>query len=210
MGSFKYRIPQIICSVVAVVVVLSGFLKVPALKAAGTNLTNWVTVVTPFAMIVGAVSVLKTKVTSVAKHRDREGWLLDAWQAVLTVGVISLGMIGGTTHPLYVWVFDKIVMVLESAVLGLIALLLLSSAWRVLKAKNWESCLFIAGLFVSLLSQVPLGEMVWGGFPKISAFVQNVVSMATMRALGISIALGLITTGLRTILGHEKGYLPQE
>lgn len=210
MKLFKQTIPQLICSVAAVTLILGGYLKVPALKTAGNQLTAWITLITPFAMIMGAIMVTRTKIVSIIKGRDTVGRFLDVWQLAIMVFIISLGMVGGITHPQYVWVFDKIVKVLSGATTGLIVLLTLSSAWRVLKVKNWESSLFIAGLFLTMLALVPLGEVIWSGYPKIAAFVQDVLSMATMRALAISMVVGMVATGLRTILGIEKGHLGRD
>jgi hypothetical protein len=61
-----------------------------------------------------------------------------------------------------------------------------------------------------LLGQVPAGSLLWEEFPLIKEWVLRVPTMAGARGILLGVALGIIATGLRILLGADRPYVDAE
>jgi hypothetical protein len=191
----------------ALLVILGGFIEVPALKTMSDEVTAWVPLITPFAMVIGVAGLVRRTVRSIARSQSLYDRLADGFILVSVAGVSILGFSRGMNHPNYVWFFNNVIAVFEAGAVGIISLFSASAARRVLRLKNAESCFFVAALVLTFLTVTNLGEVVWRGYPRLAGFFDNVVSMAAMRGITITAAVGLMSTGLRVMLGIERSYL---
>jgi hypothetical protein len=61
-----------------------------------------------------------------------------------------------------------------------------------------------------MIGRVPVGEIIWPGFPDFIEWIMNVPQLAAKRAIMIGAALGAISTGLKVIVGLERAYMGGE
>ncbi|MCL5039724.1 MAG: hypothetical protein M1299_07900, partial [Firmicutes bacterium] len=85
-----------------------------------------------------------------------------------------------------------------------------SASFRAFRARNVEATiLLLAGVLV-LLGRAPVGELISGFFPRGADWLMNVPNIAGNRAILIGAAIGTVATGLRLLLGIDRGYLGGE
>jgi uncharacterized membrane protein YjjB (DUF3815 family) len=65
--------------------------------------------------------------------------------------------------------------------------------------------MLVAGCFV-ILSNAPVGEVIWSGIPAIGECFRFVGQVPGMRAFEVVGALGMIAYGFRALLGKERGF----
>ena len=115
---------------------------------------------------------------------------------------------------------------LTSTVFALLAFYVASAAFRAFRAKNTEAILLLATAFVILLGRTFAGVLltswidpgVWSGFEyltgarieNLTVYVMSVFNTAGNRAIMIGIALGIVATSLRVLLGLDRSYLGRD
>jgi hypothetical protein len=207
---WKYHVPVVLLQVTVIVLVLAGFLQIPGLVKTSATIVSWVPLMTLFGQLAGIAMLSRSKLQSVLKGKVLMDRASDAWILLVMVVVGFVGVFQGITSPSYSWIFSNLGLIYEAAAQSLMAFFGASAMWRVLKLKNSMSIFFAAGLFLTLLTATALGETIWSGYPTLVSFVTGTVNMASIRAIGISIALGLVATGFRTMTGIERTYVGRE
>jgi hypothetical protein len=91
---------------------------------------------------------------------------------------------------------------------GLLAFYLASASFRALRDRNLESLLLLVSAILLMLLSAPIGGLI-PGVTNVANWVQNVPNTAGMRGILLGTALGAIGLSIRTLLGYEKGYLPE-
>jgi hypothetical protein len=111
------------------------------------------------------------------------------------------------------WLYEYVYSSLSATMFALLAFFVASASYRAFRARNLEATiLLLAGFFV-MLGRVPLGDLISGWMPEgwqishWAGWIMNVINTAGQRAIMIGIALGLVSTSLRIILGLERAYL---
>lgn len=133
------------------------------------------------------------------------------------------------------WLFDFIVTPLNQAMFALLAFFVASAAFRAFRIKNVEATVLLATAFVILLGRTYAGVWLTDGLPDapvaaaeghpvsdagrwlsmlrieyVADAIYNVFNLAGMRAIKIGIALGIVATSLKVLLGVDRSYLGSE
>jgi hypothetical protein len=91
-----------------------------------------------------------------------------------------------------------------------------SASYRAFRAKNAEATVLLASAFLVLLGRTFIGKLIsfWvpldragPDIPRLTEWIMNVPNLAGQRAIMIGIALGVVSTSLKLILGIERSYL---
>ena len=99
---------------------------------------------------------------------------------------------------------------------ALLAFFVASAAFRAFRAKNIEATLLLVTAFIVLLGQTYAGYLMTRGLPPsvagltipgLSQLIQDVFTTAGQRAIMIGIALGIVATALKIILGVDRSYI---
>jgi hypothetical protein len=100
---------------------------------------------------------------------------------------------------------------------AMLAFYVASASYRAFRARNFQATLLLVAAFLVLSGRVLFDELVFGFLPAdwkvlstVSDFIMNVLNTAGMRAILIGIALGIVSTSLRIILGIERSHLGSE
>jgi hypothetical protein len=67
--------------------------------------------------------------------------------------------------------------------------------------------LLLASAIIVMVGRVPLGHYIWDKLPLVGDWILSYPNMAGQRAIMIGIALGIVSTSLRILLGIERTYL---
>lgn len=117
---------------------------------------------------------------------------------------------GNGETSVYTWFYDAVYVPMQSTMFALLAFFISSAAFRAFRIRSANAVLLGVAALVVILGSVPVGEAVWPQFPTLVAWVMNCLQTAGKRAILIGAALGAIATGLKMIVGAEKGYLSRD
>lgn len=226
----KRTIPILIACFVGFLLIVSKF--VPPFEHWEDKVKLWFDILAAFAFIIGGANIFKT---NLKKINDREaGWgyavvLLSAFVGTLAVGLLKVGVPPNEKYAEYGWsgaydtegsafwwVFQYFYVPLGATMFATLAFYVSSAAFRAFRAKNVEASLLLITAVLVLLGQTSTGPKMTDFLPEnLSQFkVENVketlinlFNTLGTRAIMIGIALGVISTSLKVLLGIDQSYL---
>jgi hypothetical protein len=108
---------------------------------------------------------------------------------------------------------------LSAAMFSLLGFFVASASYRAFRAKTREATLLLVAAFIILLGRTPMGHYItgwlpdalnWLHIPNLSNWILSFPNAAGQRAIMIGIALGIVSTSLKLILGIERTHLGGE
>jgi hypothetical protein len=123
------------------------------------------------------------------------------------------------------WIYQYGLVPLTATMFAMLAFYIASAAFRAFRAKNVEASLLLGTAFIVLLGQVyagywltdflPVdpGDTAWSQFlnglrlENLTQMIMDVPQKAGNRAITIGIALGIVSTSLKVLLGVDRTYL---
>ena len=129
------------------------------------------------------------------------------------------------------WIYEFLFSPVVSTMFALLAFYVSSAAFRAFRAKNLEAILLLSTALIVLIGQTTDREiltLIWPSFTKpsdpgssgpfvnfvsyspiadITEFIRKTFVTAGQRAIMIGIALGVVATSLRVLLGLDRAYL---
>lgn len=220
----RREVPILITLVVGLVFILSFFIPHAPFDSLESWYNEWFSIVASFAIWLGALNLLKISVMRVS--RRSHDWQLSlviiaCFLAIVVAGAID-GFAGLRNDPptsfrdpgtRFDWLYTFVYTPLSSTMFAILAFFVASASYRAFRARNLRATLLLlAGVFV-MLGRVPLGDMLTGFLPEgfqssdLASWVMNFPQTAGQRAIKIGVALGIVSTSLRIILGIERSHL---
>lgn len=220
----RREVPLIITSVAGLVFAISYFIPHAPFGESQNLFTEWVTIVQSFAIWLGALNLLKISVQKI--QRQRSGWGYSVVIIVSLLVMLGIGFFDGFNGlnqdpPLsfrapdtgFDWIYQFVYTPLQSTMFAMLAFFVASASYRAFRARNFEATLLlIAGIFV-MGGRVPLFDLAskWvTDIPIFSIFadwIMTYLNTAGQRAIMIGIALGIMSSSLRIILGIERSHV---
>lgn len=116
------------------------------------------------------------------------------------------------------WLYEFIDKPLQQTTFAILAFYVASAAFRAFRARNAESVLLLITAFIILLGRTFVGAWMTQGLPETGGFaffrsdemtgwIMSVMNTAGNRAIMIGVALGIVATSLRIMLGIDRSYL---
>ncbi|MCB1154506.1 hypothetical protein KDL45_12710, partial [bacterium] len=141
--------------------------------------------------------------------------------ATLFVGMLKTGNPDGITgNPVaqgshFNLVYEHFFKPLSATMFALLAFYVASASYRAFRAKNVEATVLLVAAFIILLGRTFVGTVLsfWTdpgtgfGIPQMAEWIMNYPNLAGQRAIMIGIALGIVSTSLKIILGIDRSYL---
>ncbi len=226
----KRTIPLLICGSAGFVILLSFFS--PLTTTWGETVAIWFDVLAAIAFVLGGGNLLFLHLKKVS---DRvPGWAfsaitLGAFFLTLFVGLFKFGVHPNSSYPLFGWsgsyresgttfwwLYEYAFKPLTATMFAMLAFYVASAAFRAFRAKNVEAILLLGTAFIILLGRTAAGAYLTGWFPDAIGFlridsltvdIMSVINTAGNRAIMIGIALGLVSTSLKILIGVDRSYL---
>lgn len=212
------QIPIAITVVVGFAMVIRFFFEDQRVAhAVGSEIETWGIIIAAIAYFLGLLNLLRVNGTVIM--RFGKDWfyklvLVSAMLIELAIGVVGYHVQDmSPTQPdavdqAFRWVFDYLFTPLSATMFSLLAFFVASAAFRAFRAKSFEATLLLTAGVIVMLGRVPLGNWLTDGMAgDVTVWILNVPNLAGQRAIVMGAALGMISAGLRILLGIEKPYL---
>jgi len=173
-------------------------------------LRTWGIIVFNMSLGLGAVFMVRSHsktVISKGKNWQFSGWLLISLAVMLLTGLMGYAFSGAPAdNSIYGWLFIHIYTPLGATLYAITGFYIFSAAYRAFRARNLDAALMlIAGCFV-ILSNAPIGEVIWSGIPIIGTWFKFTGQIPGMRTFSMVAAFGMLAYGFRALLGKERGF----
>jgi len=201
----KLKVPLAITIILVLLQVTDYYLKVPVINTVAANFTVAILVMSAIAVGIGIISLTRIHVRRIVKKRPHS---LESAIMLITLAIfILVGAVLGSGDPSYIYMFQNIIVPLDSAMFSLAGFFMASAAYRAFRVRSREAMILLVAAVIVMLGQAPIGEAFWSGFPILSQWILDVPNTGGVRALIMGIAIGMLSLTIRMLMGHEKGYL---
>lgn len=211
----RREIPLLITGIVGVVFVIQYFIPHYPFSKMSNWFSDWFAIVQACAIWLGALNLLKISLQKISRRKTDWGYAVVV--VVCFLWVIVIGFINGeasrANETPWAWMYEFVYTPLAATMFAILAFFVASASYRAFRARNFEATLLLVAAFVMMLGRVPIGNAISGFMPDgymlgdFASWIMSVPQVAGQRAIGIGIALGIVSTSLRIILGIERSHL---
>lgn len=174
------------------------------------DIRTWATIIANIALGLGAIRLLQSHARTVQQRRST--WAYSVLLIALFVIVLLTGMTGyiqteqAMNNPIYAWIFEHPYTSLGQTMYAITGFYIFSAAYRAFRARNLDAGLLLVSGCLVMLTNAPVGEVIWSGFPVFGRWLLDQGQIPGMRAFLIVAAFGMLAYGFRALLGKEKGF----
>ena len=230
----KRTVPLIIAIVAGFVLLVANF--IPYAEDWGLKAQEWFNILAVGAMILGGGNLIKLHLMKVSGQRKGWGYsvvTIVCFSATIIIGMTKMGVHPNELYPNYAWsgyyleegsglwwIYQHMIVPLTSMMFAMLAFYVATAAFRAFRAKNTEATLLLITAGVVLLGRTYAGVwlfegwlpdwMQWLRFDNLTVWIMDIPNTAGTRAITIGIALGVVATSLRILLGVDRSYLGQD
>jgi len=183
-------------------------------------LTNWMLIIFAFAIWLGALNLLKVSLDKVSQRKTDWPYALVTILGFFLIAIPGFLFSGGRRFQdpgtAFDYIYQNIYAPLSATMFALLGFFVASASYRAFRARTKEATLLLLAGFFVMLGRVPVGDMITSFLPdgyrlsNVADWIMNYPQTAGQRAIMIGIALGIVSTSLRLILGIERSYLGGE
>jgi len=174
-------------------------------------------VLSAFAVVLALGSLIRVHFDKI--RRKRRNWQF-SWLLLIAFGASAvIGLFGGVAAdgvlPTAIGSFrfdiqtlyENIVIPLASSMFALLAFFMASAAYRAFRVRSTEATLLLVAAFIVMVGVLPMGYSISKHLPGFVQWILNVPNVAGQRGIVFGIALGVVATSLKIILGIERAWL---
>ena len=217
---WKRQIPILIVAVVGAITLFGWFIDQPNIQSfVDDDATQWYDILASFAIILGALNLMKLQIQKVV--RKKKGWpysliAIGGFIFAITAGFIVKGVddsvaVWGahvtTEGTVFKWMFDYMFTPMSATMFSLLAFFVASASYRAFRIRYFEATLLLVAGIIIMIGRVPIGSLISSWF----------VMYILVLALGIyvnfwkknkMITFGVVGIGLAivTIAGMMTGW----
>jgi hypothetical protein len=210
MPYISRRLPLAALFIAVVITVANYFLRGSnELSQSARILNNWAVVLFAFALAVGVVqlTVLRTRWVMNPKESPRRRILSVLFLAEMWI-ITIIGIIQGSRGAEFSWISKYIYTTLSGGQYGMIGFYITLACYKTMKVRRWDIAIFTIVCWIHLVANTPLVSYFIGyGWFNFSQWIYFWPSTAGGKALAMIAALGMVSVGVRGMLGMERGVL---
>ena len=217
---WKRQIPILIVTLVGSITLFGWFIDQPNIKEfVSDDATQWFDILASFAIILGALNLIKLQVQKVLYQKP--GWI---YSVVAILGFIfaiiagffvkgvddSVAQWGAhvtTEGTLFKWMFDYLFTPMSATMFSLLAFFVASASYRAFRIRNFEATLLLVSGIIIMVGRVPIGSVISSWFIMyllvLSAGIYVNVWKKNMTTTFIFVAVGIAVV---TIAGFMAGW----
>lgn len=198
----KRILPLIVGGLSALTVLAAVFLPGQG-SSVLTVLLNWVIVLAAITFLVAVASLALTHLRFIIT--GKKGFLLSLTLLISFAVTLVFGFLRGVEDPVFLKWIGAVVRPIESALLGLVALVMMSAALKIFRERGWSALTVSFGVSAVVFLVLGLGFLQNLNLPVLNWVIRLVegLPMIGARGLLIGIAIGLLMMAFRVIFGME-------
>lgn len=198
------------------IAVLSGiatlvlyFVNLPPGLEVRALLVEWVSTLAAVALLIGIINLIAVhlrKVSTLAK-----GWVYSLILFISFLVVVSLGIIMLAVPASAIgrdgvnFAFAYIQTPVEAALAALLGVVLIVAGARLIyRRRSWGAVFFVLIAALLLIGIAPLNDLSF--MQGVGNWIMQVPAAGGARGILLGVALGVLTTGLRVIIGADRPY----
>jgi hypothetical protein len=211
----RREVPLLITAIVGLTLIVVYFVPHPPFSDLRDLFSDWFGVIAAFAIYLGILSLLKINVDKI--YRKKSGWGFGIVTIMGFLLFVSVGLYEGSDFgeygTSYYYLYDRIYYPLMATMFAILAFFIGSASYRAFRARNLEATVLLLAAFFVMLGRVPIGYYLTSWMPEgfrmgsLADWIMDYPQTAGQRAVMIGIALGIVSTSLRVILGIERTFL---
>lgn len=211
----RREVPLLITGIVGVVFVISYFIPHFPFNRMNGWFSDWFSIVQACAIVLGSLNLIMISSQKIARRKS--GWGYSIVIIACFLLMLIVGLSGGRgfreTGTGFDWLYTYTFIPLSATMYAILAFFVASASYRAFRARNAEATMLLLAAFLVMLGRVPIGDALTGFLPEgarmsdLTSWIMNFPQTAGQRAIMIGIALGLVSTSLRIILGIERSHL---
>ena len=82
-----------------------------------------------------------------------------------------------------------------------------SATYRAFKVRTIEGAILAVTTVIIFFTLVPIGGVIWTGFPVIGSWLTNYPGNAGNTGFLVALSIGYASQSIRAMLGYDRGYL---
>jgi hypothetical protein len=170
-----------------------------------STLVNWATILTIFTYLIGGFSIFRLHIMKI--YRRNEDW---PYSLILMAAFVFFFFLAYGNRAGYDWVLTNIYTPLTILMFGFVGFYTVTALFRGARVRNSYAAVLLICAIILMLYNAPVGETIWPGFKDLGGWLKNVPNTGVMRGVVIGVAVGILATFIRAILGLETSYLGGE
>ncbi len=213
----RREIPLIITGVVGFTYIIQFFIPHWPFNIMEHMLTDWMLIIFAFAIWLGVLNLMKVSLDRISKRTKDWPYALVTILGFLFIVIAGFFFSGGRRFldpgTPFDYIYQFIYTPLSATMFAMLAFYVASASYRAFRARTKEATLLLLAAFFVMLGRVPVGDAMTSFLPesvrlsKFADWIMNYPQTAGQRAIMIGIALGIVSTSLRLILGIERSHL---
>ena len=198
----KRPLPLIV-GVLSGLVVLAAMFFVPQGGSILATVLNWMIIVAGVALLVAIASLVLTHLRFIAN--GKKGFLLSLVLVISFLATLVFGLLRGVDNPVFLKWVGAVIRPIETALLGLVALVMMSAAMKIFRERGWSALTVSFGVSAIIFLILGLGFLQNLNFPALNEVITFVegLPMIGARGLLIGIGIGLLMMAFRVLFGME-------
>jgi len=204
----RREVPVFLGSAAGVVILAAYFINYKPLATLSAELMNWGIIMSAFALCLASVNLVRKHVNQIARKEPVAPFSL----ALLIVffGITLAGLFQGQNSAGFTFFYKGILEPVSASFYGMLGFYLLSAAFRTFRARSYEATLLLLSALAVMLGRATIGSLIWEGFPGLAEWFLGTPNAAADRGVLIGASLGLLSSGVRLMLGIDRAYLGSE
>lgn len=198
----KPRLPAVVAAVSGLAMLAAFFFQPVTSPYLGLVL-NWAIIVSSMALLVAMASLAVTHIRFIID--GQKGFLYSIVLLVAFFSTLIIGWYRGLEDPQYLEWLRMILVPVETALMGLIALVLMSAAVKIFRVRGWSILTVSFALSALFFLFLNLGFLRHDANSTLTAVISTLQRLPLVGARGllIGVGVGALLMALRVLFGQE-------
>jgi hypothetical protein len=198
----RREIPLIIFAVTFLISLLEYYLEVPFLSDINTEITNWVLIMSTFALGTGLIALCLYHGKIIMQKKN--GYFVSI---ILFISMLMLFMSYYVAPNFADYLYNEIYTPLSIAIICFTAFYNYTAIYRAFRIRNIDAAVFAFAAIFLMMLYAPIFETIIPQTATVANWILDVPNMGASRGVIIGVALGTIAIAIRILLGYERAYM---